>query len=221
MCFTYYNAVGSGVRTGLELEIGRMCVLGGSRLITILSLGSLSSRLPSYWFPMLTRYSFACLLMLLIITEAKAGFVMYGPMSFNGHSYSLVMPETTAEGISWTDANVAANSWSFGGETGYLATITSAQENAFLDSTFRSYLRPTALPFLGDFAWISLTDRVTENVFRWETGESFAYSNWASGEPNSNIANEDYVHYWVRNGEFAWNDDDNAEFASFPGTLQG
>jgi len=62
----------------------------------------------------------------------------------------------------------------------HLATIVTTEENALL------------APYLGTADWyIGLTDADLEGVFRWSTGETLAYSNWRSGEPNNSGGNED------------------------------
>jgi len=111
----------------------------------------------------------------------------------NGHWYDLYEAPSL---ISWGAAQQFAQS-----SGGYLATITSSEENAFLESIFGTALTT-------DLAWIGLTDVQTEGVWQWVTGEPFSYSNWASGEPNDFCHNpaqcgEDYVHL---QGGGVWND---------------
>ena len=59
----------------------------------------------------------------------------------NGHYYELVLPADPSENYSWTQANAAASSMTDNGSQGYLATVTSAAENAFLASQFQSRYR--------------------------------------------------------------------------------
>lgn len=113
----------------------------------------------------------------------------------NGHYYDLVV-ETT----SWTDARDAAAASTYMGLTGHLVTITSLAEQAFLNST----INPDSLK-----AWLGLTDEAVEGTFEWITGEAFAFSNWANGEPNQNNGtNEDYALGWWNSNPAAgaWND---------------
>ncbi len=120
----------------------------------------------------------------------------------NQHYYEFV----SAPGITWTDAKAAAEGSTRYGLTGYLATVTSAEENALLTSK------------LGGQGWMGASDAALEGDWRWVTGPeadtSFwsgaaggsavdgAYHNWAIGEPND-FSGEDYAHFLL-NGE--WND---------------
>ncbi len=131
----------------------------------------------------------------------------------NGHYYELVFPADPSENYSWTQANAAASSMTYNGSQGYLATVTSAAENAFLASQFQS-----SLPATGS-AWIGLADDSRIGDWTWVTGEPFSYSNWAAGEPN-NPGIEDWAGY--TNGEtpaWSWN---NFEINNFgAGALYG
>jgi hypothetical protein len=98
----------------------------------------------------------------------------------NDHYYQVFFD---ANFIQWTDAYADAQ-----GRGGYLATITSLQENVFLTS-----LTLTAQGYLE--SWIGLTDELNEGVFVWMTGEPLLYQNWAPGEPNDAwpVVGEDYA----------------------------
>jgi hypothetical protein len=113
----------------------------------------------------------------------------------NGHTYFLL---TTGN---WQDSEASAVF--FGG---HLVTINDAPEQAWVFSTFSTYnSTPRSL-------WIGLTDKDSEGNFTWVSNELTGYSNWRSGEPNNNNANEDYVHMHAPTtlwpGE--WNDVDSA-----------
>lgn len=98
----------------------------------------------------------------------------------NGHYYEFV-----AGNVSWDEARTAASGRSFNGRTGYLATITSLEENNFV----RGLLN-------GNNAWLGGSDAATEGTWQWVTGpeanNSVNYTNWLSGEPNGQT-NENYV----------------------------
>jgi len=121
--------------------------------------------------------------------------------SENGHFYEFV----SASGISWTAARDAAATRTLYGLQGYLATVTSANENSFIASK------------LAGQGWMGASD-AAEGDWQWatgpESGTSFwsglsngnavngEYNNWSGGEPN-NAGNEDYAHFLVSG---AWND---------------
>lgn len=81
---------------------------------------------------------------------------------------------------------------------GHLATITSEEEQAFLES----YLNLPASLNGQTWAWLGATDREEEGNWRWVTGESWNYSHWAPHEPNNGWGGIE--HYLVMNDY--WND---------------
>jgi hypothetical protein len=152
-------------------------------------------------------------------TRSITGKVTIGPdllvfNAANGHWYANVI--TT--GISWDQAKIAAAARTLPNATGrgYLATITSAAENTFLNDNFRN------TPLIG------ASDAVTEGEWFWmdgpEAGTKFfsngapvgdAFSNWDSEEPN-NSNNEDSAQLWTGD---TWNDilSDNSYLVEFGG----
>jgi Ca2+-binding RTX toxin-like protein len=93
-----------------------------------------------------------------------------------GHFYQLTSHES-----SWAEAQAEADNLG-----GYLASVLSMEEQAFLESAFLE----------GDRAagrlWIGLTDALDEGVFQWTTGESLDYMNWAVGQPDDAGGGQDY-----------------------------
>lgn len=86
-----------------------------------------------------------------------------GPL-FNpatGHFYDFIdrhPTPATPQGISWTQAKAEAETMTLFGLQGYLATMTSAQENDFAASK------------LLETGWIGGSDAATEGDWRWKTG---------------------------------------------------
>ena len=122
------------------------------------------------------------------------------PSFFQGSVYEYVPTYTT-----WDRARAEAETMSFMGFPGRLATITSAAENAFIASLVPG----------GGNTMLGGSDAQTEGTWLWETGPEAgtifwkdgapfgsAYVNWRPGEPNNVQPFEDYLV--MSNGQ--WND---------------
>ena len=130
---------------------------------------------------------------------------------FNNHYYRLIKTS-----VSFDEAITLSEQTTFdgtpSGSPGYLATITSAEENDFLF---------TVMGGAGNNAWIAASDSVVEGDWKWmtgpEAGTSFytgnvfetpfgpvngQFSGWAPGEPNQS-GDEDYAEVY---GDGRWND---------------
>ncbi len=108
----------------------------------------------------------------------------------NGHLYEAVY----SGGSTWEDAQIAAEA-----AGGYLATITSAEENAFVFSLVHGkpeYWNGTSGPWLGGFQPPGSPEPAGNWI--WITGEPFGYTNWYPGEPT--------------NGENQWGGEDGLIF---------
>eukprot|EP01060_Flectonema_neradi_P024390 TRINITY_DN3319_c0_g1_i6.p1 TRINITY_DN3319_c0_g1~~TRINITY_DN3319_c0_g1_i6.p1 ORF type:complete len:1138 (+),score=195.87 TRINITY_DN3319_c0_g1_i6:41-3454(+) len=125
------------------------------------------------------------------------------------------------EPITWQEARTACNEKLFSGQSGYLVTITSEEENDDIID-FVDELEPG----LSGPAWIGLSDENDEGTWRWVTGpegeengslgkllgkvldgefvmaEEAEFASWASSEPNSQ-GDENYAEFY-ETGE--WND---------------
>lgn len=124
----------------------------------------------------------------------------------NGHYYRVGGTGT----IRWDFARDEAASQSLHGMQGYLATITTPSENAFVaDYTDAANV------------WLGASDAASEGQWKWETGPEAgtpfwqgvadgtpvdgSFAAWAEGEPNDWGENEDYaVTNW--GGVGSWND---------------
>jgi len=135
-------------------------------------------------------------------TVNPAGYYYNG---VNGHFYKPV-----STGVYYTAARTASEATTFKGQQGYLVTITSADEDAFIYNN----VPQTSI-------WFALTDEASEarwvidagpekgTLIKINNGQTNGnipgqYNNWANGEPN-NSGNEDYaVTKW--GGGSQWND---------------
>lgn len=124
-------------------------------------------------------------------SESESNKIPEGAGIYNGHHYYVYdFSEYT-----WTDAKAYCESLG-----GYLATITSKEENDYvyqyvIDSGYSS-------------AYFGLADEETEGIWEWVTGEAVTYTNWASGEPNKENSNENYAMFYYKYTDGKWNDGD-------------
>jgi len=114
--------------------------------------------------------------------------------SVNGHYYYAV---SVPDGITWTDAKTAAESFTYLGMSGHLATITSQGENEFI---YNNLGVTPSYYLLGAFQPDGSQE--PDGGWQWVTGESWNYTNWNSGEPN-NAGDEDALQFY---GSDIWND---------------
>jgi hypothetical protein len=143
---------------------------------------------------------FLCSLFLSVPSPAEATPIQWAVSSGgNGHYYEAVDRQFVA--FSWTSANADANSRTFAGLQGHLATLTSAAETAFVVATFPQ--AASAFGYvIGGFQLPGSPE--PGGGWQWVTGESFIYTNWISGEPNNAGGTEDIIH--LRDGVGHWND---------------
>lgn len=123
----------------------------------------------------------------------------------------------TSPGLTWADAKTAAEASTYGGATGYLATITSSAENNLIGTEL------SASP-----AWFGANDEAAEGDWKWaggpEADTSFwsggvdgtavdgAFTNWQGGMPDNYNGIENCGEVYPEIGAPQWNDQDcNAE----------
>lgn len=111
----------------------------------------------------------------------------------NDHWYEYVSSGSIFNGVGFDAAHSAALSSMHQGLQGYLATVTSAAEQAFIESAGFAWL----YGFGGtSAAWLGGSDAAVEGDWRWldgpEAGQAMGYSNWFPGQPVSQPGYEDY-----------------------------
>jgi len=127
----------------------------------------------------------------------------------NGHYYEYV-----DDLLTWDGAFAAAAASTHLGLGGYLATITSPAEQAFIAG------------ITGDVTWLGGTDRSAEGVWEWENGPEAgsiffgpgapvgAFAFWSGGEPNNCCGGEDDLVFGWGGGE-SWNDIGTPAFPTY------
>jgi hypothetical protein len=107
-----------------------------------------------------------------------------------GHRYQLVR-----EPMTWDDAKKRAE-----GLGAHLATITSAEEEAWFRATFVPMMSPTSA------LWLGASYDADGKPWRWVTGEAWAHASWQPGHPASNQRNTEQwvLEYGQQNGQSVW-----------------
>lgn len=127
----------------------------------------------------------------------------------NGHWYQAV-----AFGGNWDAANAEAQTMSFLGMSGHLATITSQSEGDFIGSDLQHAC--TFRYWIGGYQDHNAPDyNEPSGGWQWVTDEAWSYTNWYGDEPNDSLV-EDYL--MLTNSACEWNDG-QATDGSRPGFL--
>ena len=116
-----------------------------------------------------------------------------GAGEYNGHYYYAYNLDSVTN---WEDAKQYCEQMG-----GYLATVTSREEDEFL----YSYLQNK---FHYENAYFGFTDKAEEGKWKWSNGEESSYTNWHEGEPNAENPEEDFVMYYYKYSDGSWNDGD-------------
>ena len=112
----------------------------------------------------------------------------------NGHRYEVVVAATPC-GVTWSQAHDAATA-----AGGHLATIGSAQENAFvfalIDSAqyWNQSVGDNEGPWIGGMQPINSVE--PSAGWRWATSESFDFSGWATSPDNGCGGSENRINFW-------------------------
>ena len=121
--------------------------------------------------------------------------------NYNSHRYQVVNRP-----MSWSEARNYCEQLG-----GYLATITSSEEQAFIKEIIE-------LNNHSDIYWLGATDEKKEEQWEWITGEEFSYENWCVRAPDNfyheqcgyenylGILGKDFSWWGDSNKAFKWND---------------
>jgi hypothetical protein len=137
------------------------------------------------------------------VLPPKVEGMMPGPVGWkvedggNGHYY-LAVTWTKAD---WTNAQRYAKDI-YGG---HLVTITSQEEQKFIENYFDSLTPP-----IGRY-WIGLREKSFEGFWGWISKEEFVYYNWRHNQPDDAGDREDHV-------EFTWGNKPGDGFYEARGT---
>lgn len=99
----------------------------------------------------------------------------------------------------WSSARDMAAALSYQGTAGELVTITSAGEQAFIESIMTSDLAYYEAPWIGA-TW--------DETWQWVSGEPWSYTHWSPGEPSQNGPYA-YIYEWGIAPSMAYRWDDN------------
>lgn len=117
-----------------------------------------------------------------------ASLIPEGAAAFNGHYYKIYQ-----QNGNWEDARAYCESLG-----GHLATITSAEEDAFL------YGLKQELGYGNVYFGLFRSDE--DQAWYWVNGEGISYTNWHKGEPNKEGGTEKYGMYYSGFADNTWND---------------
>lgn len=130
----------------------------------------------------------------LTISLANADYFSQNPDLTGGHFYEYVDAS-----VNLADAKAAVVGKTYYGLQGYIATITSADENNFIANE------------ISNIIWLDASDQESDGTWKWlsgpETGNELTYFNWASGEPNGGSSENDLMVY-AATQPGKWNDID-------------
>lgn len=151
------------------------------------------------------------------LTTSSGSIVYY---SATGHYYEYV----PTSGLTWTQARDAAAARSYQGETGYLVTVTTAGENAFVAAKCEGdgWMGGTDQGHDKEWYWVTGPEAGSkfcqQNAYTspyWGVGVAYTVDGWyqyfANNEPNDwksggngTADGENYLHMYSANG--SWND---------------
>jgi len=144
---------------------------------------------------------------LFCVTALSVGSVSATPIQWdsgagaNNHWYDIVLLEPV---LNWDVAAAEAVA-----KGGYLASITSEEENVFVAGLLAFDRDPTRY-WLGGYQ----SDNSAGAEWKWHNGDPWGYTNWFQpNEPNNALVGgqyQNYLHFWPANGQ--WDDMENGRY---------
>ena len=126
-----------------------------------------------------------------LTNQATAQQVQWKLNPVSGKQVGLTYGATT-----WAIAQSIATNYA-----GNLVTIRDQADRDWLVNNFSSSWSVAA----NQGPWIGYTDQVLEGTWRWISGSTSTYTNWAAGEPNGG-ANDDWAYFTFVSGAWRWAD---------------
>ena len=114
------------------------------------------------------------------MSDANAASIPSDAEKYNGHYYRVYNRSMT-----WREARNYCRDLG-----GHLVTITSRGEQNFVEDLLSSDGKKNCY-WLGGY-------KESKHSWRWVTGESFSYNNWAKGQPDNYTSNEDSLMIYRR-----------------------
>jgi hypothetical protein len=114
--------------------------------------------------------------------------------------------------LTWTQADAAASQLTFDGIHGYLATVTSQQENNFFETQFSQSTGQTLIGWLGGYKNPAEANPSDPSLgWNWVTGQPWSYTSWwtAEGLPDNAGGNQNYLRTQPVGSVVYWDDIQN------------
>ena len=105
----------------------------------------------------------------------------------NGHTYALLKMT-----ITWDSARVIVPTLTMDSMAGYLATVTTLEENDFILNNVLS--GAGVQPVIAQQFFLGGEEQ--SSIWGWLNGEPFNFTNWAPGEPNNGVGIETALSMW-------------------------
>ena len=116
---------------------------------------------------------------------------------YGDHGYEIV---SVPAGITWLEAQSAAEQHLYWGKQGHLATITSLAESEFVRASCFSGISGNV--HIGGYQPPSSPE--PDGNWQWITGETWTFTNWNSGEPNNGLSGQNRLVAIAPDGK--WDD---------------